>query len=153
MVNFIPIVRYITNYWLLGGKTIFNWRLKEIKNMKKGSKYRYCLVFVETETCPKLHTTKDRYDSLDENEDDYACRVRKKKYVLCNKVILAMPRKSIELIEWHGFSGEKQQYLIESVFIQPSNKLLLGYEQPWWRAQNIIAGRSVSDTPLRQTVS
>ena len=37
-----------------------------------------------------------------------------------------------------------------SVLIQSAFKLFLAYEQPWWRTLGLVAGRSVTDLPMRQ---
>ena len=147
-------IRIHQEYEKLGGQTTYNMRLAKIKNLKKNpGGYRYCLVFIETETCKRSFETTDKVENLDGNDDEYPCKCKTKHYVLCKDLILAMPRRSLELVSWNGFNGSEQKELLNSVIIQPSNKLLLGYEQPWWRIQNIIAGRSISDTPLRMTVS
>jgi monoamine oxidase len=36
------------------------------------------------------------------------------------------------------------------VLIQSAFKLFLAYERPWWRALGLVAGRSVTDLPVRQ---
>lgn len=67
-------------------------------------------------------------------------------------VILAMPRRSLELIDWPDF--ETNDWLrtnLKSVAIQAAFKLLLGFERPWWRELDLYAGRSTTDLPLRQT--
>jgi hypothetical protein len=70
--------------------------------------------------------------------------------VRAKKVILAMPRRSLELIDGDFF---KDRWLVEnlpSVLIQSAFKLFLAYERPWWRALGLVAGRSVTDLPVRQ---
>lgn len=80
---------------------------------------------------------------------------------LARHVILAMPRRSLELLQptdlWKmdrvlGPSGTLQNYL-RSVIIYPAFKLFLTFETPWWRNPpiNIAAGRTVTDQPIRQT--
>ena len=72
--------------------------------------------------------------------------------VSAKNVILALPRRSIELIDWAAKTEDP--FLREnlgSVLIQPAFKLFLGYPQPWWRAQGLQAGRSLTDMPIRQT--
>lgn len=70
--------------------------------------------------------------------------------VRAKKVILAMPRRSLELIESEFFQDEWLQENIPSVLIQSAFKLFLAYERPWWRALGLVAGRSVTDLPVRQ---
>ena len=36
------------------------------------------------------------------------------------------------------------------MLIQSAFKLFLAYESPWWRALGLVAGRSVTDLPVRQ---
>jgi hypothetical protein len=71
--------------------------------------------------------------------------------VHAKKVILAMPRKSLELIKSTFFDDPWLKANIPSVLIQSAFKLFLAYERPWWRALGLVAGRSVTDLPIRQT--
>jgi monoamine oxidase len=67
-------------------------------------------------------------------------------------VILAMPRRSLELIEWDGF--QRDPFLranLGSVLIQNAFKLFLAYPYAWWKALGLVAGRSMTDMPIRQT--
>lgn len=66
------------------------------------------------------------------------------------QVILAMPRRSLELIESPLFEDKWLKENLDSVLVQSAFKLFLAYEQPWWRAQGLVAGRSVTDLPIRQ---
>ncbi|MEF9672659.1 hypothetical protein QNM99_11695 [Pseudomonas sp. PCH446] len=36
------------------------------------------------------------------------------------------------------------------MLVQSAFKLFLAYEQPWWRSLGLVAGRSVTDLPVRQ---
>src|SRR5439155_17892695 len=65
--------------------------------------------------------------------------------------ILAMPRRSLELVESEFFDDPWLKANIPSVLIQSAFKLFLAYESPWWRALGLVAGRSVTDLPIRQT--
>ncbi len=71
--------------------------------------------------------------------------------VQAKKVILAMPRWSLELIKSSLFDDPWLKENIPSVLIQSAFKLFLAYESPWWRSQGLVAGRSVTDLPIRQT--
>lgn len=67
-------------------------------------------------------------------------------------VILALPRRSIELIDWEP--KQTDSFLKEnlgSVIMQTAFKLFLGYPTPWWKALGLEAGRSLTDMPIRQT--
>jgi hypothetical protein len=70
--------------------------------------------------------------------------------VRVKKVILAMPRRSLELIESSFFKHPWLKQYLPSVLIQSAFKLFLAYERPWWRALGLVAGRSVTDLPVRQ---
>lgn len=70
--------------------------------------------------------------------------------VRAKKVILAMPRRSLELIKSRFFEDPWLKANIPSVLIQSAFKLFLAYETPWWRALGLVAGRSVTDLPVRQ---
>jgi monoamine oxidase len=94
----------------------------------------------------------------------YRLTIHKREPVLAKKVILAMPRRSLELLQetsvWK-FNGEvkvgkKDRTLrdcIESVIPCPAFKLFLVYPSCWWRKKpiSLAAGRSISDLPIRQT--
>ena len=66
------------------------------------------------------------------------------------QVILAMPRRSLELIDWDGWKDDKVHRMRESVLKQAAFKNFLGYEHPWWRGLSLYAGRSITDLPIRQ---
>ncbi len=70
--------------------------------------------------------------------------------VRAKRVILAMPRRSLELIESSFFEDPWLKENLHSVLIQSAFKLFLAYERPWWRALGLVAGRSVTDLPVRQ---
>jgi monoamine oxidase len=72
--------------------------------------------------------------------------------LIANHVILAMPRRSLELVEWNQF--QEDAFLranLGSVLIQGAFKLFLAYPYPWWKALGLAAGRSMTDMPIRQT--
>lgn len=76
------------------------------------------------------------------------------KQVRARKLILAMPRRSLELLEQTGsVLGEAQHEvhkLIESVVPIPLFKLALCYRTRWWEALGITQGQSITDLPVRQ---
>jgi len=119
-----------------GGRVLMNHRLGAIEIAKRDSEYPYTLVFEPT-------TTTDRRTTL--KAGGAATKVRAK------KVILAMPRRSLELIDSEFFDHPWLKANIPSVLIQSAFKLFLAYESPWWRALGLVAGRSVTDLPIRQT--
>jgi monoamine oxidase len=72
--------------------------------------------------------------------------------VTAKHVVLAMPRRALELIDWPCWQSDlRLRCDLDSVVCQTAFKLLLGFEVPWWRALGLMAGRSITDLPLRQT--
>ena len=119
-----------------GGRVRMNHRLAAIEIAKGKSEYPYTLIFKPT-------TTTDRRTRLKAGGADIKVRAK--------KVILAMPRRSLELVESEFFEDPWLKANIPSVLIQSAFKLFLAYESPWWRALGLVAGRSVTDLPIRQT--
>jgi hypothetical protein len=80
--------------------------------------------------------------------------------VYARSVVLAMPRRSLELLDQTNFFFNDRQRMgadrlapyLQSVIIQPSFKLYLGYERPWWRefTPGFLSGRTITDLPTRQ---
>jgi hypothetical protein len=78
-------------------------------------------------------------------------------HVLARNLVLAMPRRSLELLDQTNFffddrrrkPSDKIRPYIQSVIIQPSFKLYFGYRRPWWRP-NFNSGRTITDLPTRQ---
>jgi monoamine oxidase len=70
--------------------------------------------------------------------------------VFAKTLVLALPRRSIELIKCPVFERPEIAKNIGSVLIQSAFKLFMAYEQPWWRSLGLVAGRSVTDLPIRQ---
>jgi monoamine oxidase len=78
-------------------------------------------------------------------------------------VVLAMPRRSLELLHENAFwnldrvidpkENRSLRDCIRAVIPFPAFKLFLAYGTRWWQASpfHIAAGRSVSDLPIRQT--
>jgi len=110
-----------------------NHRLAEIQ-IGSGD-YRYTLIFRKT-------ATKEGKTKLEGGGSAIKVRAR--------KLILAMPRRSLELIKSDFFEDGWLKDHIPSVLIQSAFKLFLAYEKPWWRALGLQAGRSVTDLPIRQ---
>jgi len=72
-----------------------------------------------------------------------------------DNIILAMPRRSLELLDQYNFffDSNKQplfRYNIDSVIIEPSYKILMGFESPWWNTLGQMHGHSITDLPMRQ---
>jgi Flavin containing amine oxidoreductase len=80
--------------------------------------------------------------------------------VYARKLVLAMPRRSLELCDQTNFffndrqraRNERLAPYIQSAIIQPAFKLYLGYSRPWWRefTPTFSSGRTITDMPTRQ---
>lgn len=113
-----------------------NQRLAQIKYNTKDD-YKYTLVFHKTVTNSAGKTTDSDCGSVTE--------------VRAKKIILAMPRRSLELIKSEFFDDPWLKENMKSVLIQKAFKMFMAYDQPWWRSLGLVAGRSVTDLPIRQT--
>jgi len=73
-----------------------------------------------------------------------------------NKLVLAMPRRSLELLDQNNFFFDRNtkkvlQKNMASVIKEPSLKILMGFEEPWWKEDfGTLAGHSITDLPMRQ---
>ncbi|WP_415327010.1 flavin monoamine oxidase family protein [Chryseobacterium sp. MMS23-Vi53] len=75
--------------------------------------------------------------------------------VYANSIVLAMPRKSLELLDQNNFffnvnENSKLNYNIRSVIMEPAFKILMGFPYPWWKELGIDHGHSITDLPMRQ---
>jgi monoamine oxidase len=75
--------------------------------------------------------------------------------VTARAIILAMPRRSLELLRQEGpvldpSQAPNVQAMLSSVEPIPLYKLFLAYEYPWWTAVGVRQGRSLTDIPVRQ---
>ncbi|MBC5810632.1 MAG: FAD-dependent oxidoreductase [Candidatus Eremiobacteraeota bacterium] len=120
-----------------GGEVRHHHRLKSIVR-KDGGGVR--LAFVRTET----ETANDAVRRTVVDTDDHFT-------VDADHVVLAMPRRSLELIDWTPLREDKMlRHDLKTVIKQAGIKLLLGYEYPWWKALGLEAGRLITDLPIRQ---
>ena len=77
-------------------------------------------------------------------------------HVYADDIILAMPRRSLELLDQQDFFFDTDtrtvlQENMAAVIKEPSFKLLMGFEHPWWRdLLGAQAGESITDLPMRQ---
>lgn len=72
---------------------------------------------------------------------------------MASHVVLAMPRRAIERLHPDSipFRSDLFRADLGSVLAQPGFKIFAAYRRPWWRtARGVVAGRSVTDLPLRQ---
>ncbi|MCC8380654.1 FAD-dependent oxidoreductase [Xenorhabdus sp. PB30.3] len=71
-------------------------------------------------------------------------------------IILAMPKQSLNLLDQYNFFFDKHSHPklnknINTVIPEPSLKLLMGFEYPWWNKQfNTKSGASITDLAIRQ---
>ncbi|MGN6212748.1 flavin monoamine oxidase family protein [Parafilimonas sp.] len=70
-------------------------------------------------------------------------------------VVLAMPRRSLELLEQKGPVLDPQlaphfQFLLNSVAPIHLYKMFIAYNEPWWEKEGVAIGRSLTDIPIRQ---
>lgn len=75
--------------------------------------------------------------------------------VYANSLVLAMPRKSLELLDQNNFffninENSVLNENIRSVIMEPAFKILMGFEYPWWSELGIESGHSITDLPMRQ---
>jgi monoamine oxidase len=74
--------------------------------------------------------------------------------VQARRLVLAMPRRSLELLEPRGAVLDKNKHavraLIESVEPIPLFKIFVCYPYPWWKALGVDSGRALTDLPIRQ---
>lgn len=73
--------------------------------------------------------------------------------VYAHKVILAMPKRAIELLDEDSFIFDQKDFMknLDSVNANPLTKLFLGYSEAWWRKLSLYSGDSISDFGLRDT--
>lgn len=75
--------------------------------------------------------------------------------ITADQLILAMPRRSLELLAPQSPKLQEINTLINSVTGRPLFKLFTTYDEPWWRKIDgtppIETGRTVTDIPIRQT--
>ncbi|MEG3150308.1 FAD-dependent oxidoreductase [Sphingomonas sp. ZT3P38] len=86
----------------------------------------------------------------DKNRRTFDAEDASTRTVRAKQLILALPRRSLELIDSPFFDDPWLKKNIPSVLIQTAFKLLMAYETPWWRSLGLVAGRSVTDLPVRQ---
>ena len=68
-------------------------------------------------------------------------------------VVLAMPRRSIELLDPGSFLFDDTPFQenIRTVLPQPAFKIFAAYRRPWWaESRRVAAGRSLTDLPIRR---
>ena len=94
-------------------------------------------------------------------EDHFELVFNDQKVISAGKVILAMPRRALDLLAPNSPKLQEIQPLVKSVTPRPLFKLFTTYGNPWWRISGytdatgkfvpVQSGRSVTDLPVRQT--
>ena len=111
-------------------------RNHELLSIAVEPKKTYLLTFARTETDAAGRTKRSGGEPIT---------------VRAKKVILAMPRRSLERIDWPAWSDPQARSDLRAVIKQAAFKIFLGYEYPWWRELGLWYGRSITDMPIRQT--
>jgi monoamine oxidase len=71
--------------------------------------------------------------------------------VRARRVVLALPRRAIELIsDCAPLKEPRIAALLATVTPRPFGKIFLGHEQPWWHPLGLTSGRAITDLPVRQ---
>jgi monoamine oxidase len=99
-----------------------------------------------------------RLEAFDAGPDgSIALRIRDEngvRTVMAKSLVLAMPRRSLELIDPSGpvLDPDRRDVreMIESVTPIPLFKICVAYDFPWWESVGVSEGRSVTDLPIRQ---
>jgi len=78
-----------------------------------------------------------------------------KKSVTARTIMLAMPKRSLELLAQTGpvLNPEKAPHvrsLMNAVVPINLYKMFIAYSNPWWQSRGVSTGRSVTDIPIRQ---
>jgi len=135
-------------YTIQGGYDLIAYALAQAYMAKKGAAIRTRNRLV---TFTRSLGGKRRYALVFYNEAE-----RRTWTVHADKIVLAMPRRSLELLDQQNFFFDRDtkkhlQTNIASVIMQPSYKILMGYDSPWWKEDfGTLAGHSVTDLPMRQ---
>ena len=70
-------------------------------------------------------------------------------------IILAMPKRSLELLEQKGpvmdpKAAPHVRYMMNAIVPIQLYKMFIAYDKPWWETEGVTKGRSLTDTPVRQ---
>ncbi|WP_343689273.1 FAD-dependent oxidoreductase [Chitinophaga sp.] len=98
---------------------------------------------------------------FDYTDNQFTLHFKDGETITAGKLILAMPRRALDLITPDSPQLKQIQPLISSVTPRPLFKLFTTYANPWWRISGftgadgkfvpVQSGRSVTDLPVRQT--
>jgi hypothetical protein len=138
--DFTPGVQY---YLLDGGYDVVPWTLQTELIRAGGAVWKkHQLHGFEAEPLPNGDTGVKLF-------------FREQPPITARAVILAMPRRAIELLAQRGplldpDRAPKMRDLLNTVEPIPLYKLFLVYPFPWWQAIGISNGRSLTDLPVHQ---
>jgi monoamine oxidase len=138
--DFTPDVKY---YLIDGGYDLVPWTLEDLFAEQGG----------EVVKGAWLH----HFDTvtLDDGSQGVALSFRDGTKVVARSIVLAMPRRSLQLLRPTGpvldpDRSPRFQYLLNSVEPIPLYKLCIAYPNPWWELYGVTQGRSLTDSPVRQ---
>ncbi|MBZ0275996.1 MAG: FAD-dependent oxidoreductase, partial [Anaerolineae bacterium] len=126
-----------------GGKTYLGYRLKSFDSVKLPDNTTGVQIKFEVETASKPGKRGGKVQAATQEIT-----------ILARNLILAMPRRSLELIDQTGAVLDEKNaevhQLIQSVHPIPLFKIFVCYHTPWWQATGVSQGRTVTDLPVRQ---
>lgn len=139
--NFTPDVKY---YLLDNGYETVPWTLEQ--------RFR--------EAGGEVHLGRwlESFDSASLGSDELGVTLKfhhKEQSKTARAIVLAMPRRSIELLRREGpvldpARSPHFQFLLNAVEPVALYKLFIAYPNPWWNAMGVNTGRSLTDLPIRQ---
>ncbi len=93
-----------------------------------------------------------RLDGIDLIQLFYRQSDQTMKSCYAKQLILAMPRKSIEMLDKESFIFANKQFVedLGRVTPKPSSKIFIWYDQEWWGSLGLFSGPSRTDLPIRQ---
>jgi hypothetical protein len=102
----------------------------------------------------ELGATLSSFDAarLPDGTEGVILRFRDRPPLLARALVLAMPQRSLRLLDPTGpvLKDHGVQELIASVFPVPLFKMFLAYPYPWWESVGVTEGRSLTDVMVRQ---
>jgi monoamine oxidase len=141
--NFTPGVKY---YLLDGGYDMVPWTLEQQARAAGGE--------------IELGAWLDSFDAtrLDDGSDGISLHFksgRNEKSCSARALVLAMPRRAIELLRPSGpvldpQRAPKFQQMLQAVEPIALYKMFVCYPFPWWETVGVTQGRSLTDIPIRQ---
>lgn len=75
-------------------------------------------------------------------------------YILCDKIILAMPKNAIKKLDWHAEGFKPPQYVkaldvINSVHTMKSLKIYINFSHNWWHEHHLDKKKIYTDGAIR----